>query len=599
MTKKKVLVNYTSRDFNSIKNDLVQHAKRYYPESFQDFNEAGFGSLLLDTVAYVGDILSFYVDYQANESFLETANEIENVVKLAKSLGYKHDTASSSTGIASFYILVPADQVGIEPDLAYLPILKKNSTFAADNGSQFILIEDVDFSSPNTEIAIGRVDDNTGLPTYFAVKAYGQVISGQYGRIQIPVGQFRRFPKIELPVQNLLEIISVTDSNGYQYYEVENLAQDIIYRPIKNKTTDNSLKTEDYMRMYYVPRRFVLEKDFEKTYLQFGSGKQNSEFVDISVTDPSAIALKYSTKEYVDRVSFDPARLIETDNFGIVPENTTLSVLFRFANQNNSNIGSNTLTKVSSATLEFENEIDLDSNVVSFIRRSIEVNNEEPISGFQNERDTQNIKKLAYGAFSSQSRAVTKEDYKNLLYKMPRKFGSVERVNVLRDKNSYKRNINIYTISKNSIGQLQKTPEALKNNIKVWLNENKMINDTIDILDAKIINLFLRYQITIDGRYSLEQTLARSLSNVKNLVSRIPDIAEPFMISDVYRTLRDTEGVLDVVSVIVENKVGGQYSQVVLNLDEAMTPDGRYIEIPENCIYEFKYLDNDIKGVVV
>lgn len=599
MTKKKVLVDYTSRDFDSIKTDLVQHAKKYYPQAFQDFNEAGFGSLVLDTVAYVGDMLSFYLDYQANESFLETANELDNVVKLAKSLGYKFDNASSATGIAAFYLLIPADQIGTGPETDYLPILKKGSTFSSYNGVQFILTQDVNFSSENSEIAIGRVDDISGLPTYFAIKSYGQVISGQYARIPIQIGEYKKFLRVELPVNNLLEVISVVDSNGYEYYEVENLSQDIIYKPIINKQTKNSEQIEDYMRMYYVPRRFVLDREFQKTYLQFGSGKQNGEFLDISITDPSAVALKYSTKEYVDKISFDPTRLIETDNFGIVPENTTLYVNVRFGNSLNSNIASNTLTTVNNAILEFENEIDLDPTVTSFIRRSLEVNNEEPITGFQNENSVQNIKKLAYASFSTQSRAVTREDYKNLIYKMPKKFGHVERVNVVRDRDSYKRNLNVYVISKNAIGELEKSSIGLKNNVKVWLNENKMINDTIDILDAKIINLSVRFQITIDGRFSLEQTLAKSLSNVKRLVSRTPDIGEPFMISDVYRTLRDTQGVLDVVSVVVENRNGGLYSAVVYNIDDASTPDGRYIEIPQNCIYEFKFINNDIKGAVV
>ena len=106
---KKVPIKYTSRDFNSIKQDLINHARRYYPDTYKDFNDASFGSLVMDQVAYTGDILSFYLDYQANESFLDTANEYDNVVKLTRQMGYKYRGKASSHGYVSFFILIPAD----------------------------------------------------------------------------------------------------------------------------------------------------------------------------------------------------------------------------------------------------------------------------------------------------------------------------------------------------------------------------------------------------------------------------------------------------------------------------------------------------------
>ena len=163
-------INYTSRDFNSIKNDLVNYARRYYPDTFQDFNEAGFGALMLDTVSYVGDILSYYVDYSANETFLDTALEYDNVLKLGRQMGFRFTGNPSSSGIATFYIIVPASVTGLGPDVRYLPILKQGTSLSSDGGSQFILNEDIVFADPKNEVVVSAANENTGVPTFFAEK---------------------------------------------------------------------------------------------------------------------------------------------------------------------------------------------------------------------------------------------------------------------------------------------------------------------------------------------------------------------------------------------------------------------------------------------
>ena len=145
-------IKYTARDFESIKNSLVEYARRYYPDTFKDFNEASFGALMLDTVAYVGDIMSFYLDYQANESFLDTAIEYKNIAKLAKQLGYKYESTPSSTGEVAFHVLIPANTAGTAPDEAYYPILRRGSTMSSQDQTKYILVEDVDFANPNNEI---------------------------------------------------------------------------------------------------------------------------------------------------------------------------------------------------------------------------------------------------------------------------------------------------------------------------------------------------------------------------------------------------------------------------------------------------------------
>jgi len=166
-------ISYTSRDFESIKSSLVNYTKRYYSSTFQDFNDASFGALMLDLVSYVGDQLSFYVDYQANESFLDTALEYKNVVSLAKQLGYKPTGAATSTGQCAFYVLVPASTTTSGPDTDYFPMLSSGAMLSAEGGAVFTLTENVDFTNQNNEITVARVDPDTGVPTWFAIKAKG------------------------------------------------------------------------------------------------------------------------------------------------------------------------------------------------------------------------------------------------------------------------------------------------------------------------------------------------------------------------------------------------------------------------------------------
>ena len=196
MPKRIVPIKYTNREFDSIKESLVDYVKRYYPNTFKDFSEASFGSLMLDTVSYVGDVLSFYLDYQANECFLDTAVEYNNIIRLGKQFGYKFKANPSSTGTASFYVLVPSDNNGI-PDFNYMPTMKKNSQFQSSSGASFILDEDVDFAHSNNEVRAGKIGAN-GAVTDWVVKAFGRVVSGMLSQETVVVGSHKKFLKLSL-----------------------------------------------------------------------------------------------------------------------------------------------------------------------------------------------------------------------------------------------------------------------------------------------------------------------------------------------------------------------------------------------------------------
>lgn len=592
-------INYTSRDFESIKNDLENYAKRYYPSTFKDFTEASFGSLMLDMVAYVGDQLSFYADFQANESFLDTAIRYDNVVRLAKTLGYKHQGAGKSTGQVSIYMLVPVTSNSREPDLNYFPILEAGSTFSSENGSVYTLIADVDFTDPNNELTVARTDETTGNPTYFAVKAIGEVMSGQNYQEQIEVGNYERFLKLTLDRSNITEILSIKDSQGHEYYEVDNLSQDVVVAQVKN-TDDNSRETVPYtMRLKPVPRRFVVEHDLEnRTHVQFGYGSEDNITGNL-LADPADVVLNVSGKPYVTDETFDPTNLIKTDKFGVVPTNTTLTISYTANTTPVSNASVGTITGIISPSLLFRNRSLLSETVISTMLGSIEVENEDAILGDLSPLSADEVKVRALGTFASQSRAVTREDYINVAYRMNPKFGKIKRANVVRDEDSLKRNLNMYVLTEDSNGNLAQPNLVLKENLKTWLERYKMINDTIDILDGKIINIGIRYEVIADldvNRYDLLERCNRKLID-KMLYIKF-SLGESVFISDILRLLNDVPGVTDARNVELYNVVGGLYSNYSYDIDSNLSPDGRYLNIPQDSAAEILYPNTDIIGVV-
>jgi hypothetical protein len=597
MPRKNINIDYSARDYASIREALIQHAKRYHADTFKDFNESGFGALMLDLTSYVGDILSFYLDYQANESFMDTALEFKNAVKHAKQLGYKFSKVPSSHGIGTFFLLIPANSTGLGPDTRYIPTLKKGSTFASEDGNQFILNEDVNFDGDDNEVVVGRVDAETGFPTAYAIRGYGRVISGALQEKIITVGAFTRFLRLEVGVDNIAEVVKVEDEEGNEYFEVENLSQDVIYRPISNRTSSKNV-AEAFLRPYAVPRRFTVERDGSKTFLQFGQGQEVSDASQEKIVDPTNVSLRMFGKTYVSDESFDPNNLIQSDKFGIVPVNTDIRVILRTNSSDNVNAGVDTLTQVTNAIFEFADATSLDSALTRDVRTSLEVTNEDAIVGDVSSFTTNEIKIRAFNSFSAQNRAVTREDYKTMIYKMPPEYGSIKRVEVVRDQDSFKRNLNIYIISEDSNGHLITTNSVIKENLKVWINKNKMLNDTIDILDAKVLNLGIDFSVVGDLESNKHDVLANAIFAVKGEIRRIREIGEPFFITDIYKILQKVKGVVDVTKVKITNKRGGLYSDIKFSIDNHISSDGRYIEIPANVVWEVKFPDQDIRGSI-
>lgn len=594
---KNVMVKYTSRDFESIKEDLVQHAKRYYPDSYKDFSAASFGSLMLDIVSYTGDILSYYLDYHVNESFLDTSLEFDNIRKHARSLGYKFSGTPSSYGIVSLFILCPANSSGNAPDRDYLPILKAGTSFATADGGNFTLTEDVDFSHEKTDIVAARFDSSNGQTTYFAVRGYGQVKSGTLQRTTVDLSNsvFEKFKKIRVGGPNISEIMSVYDTEGNRYYEVDNLSQEVIFVDTTNKNAQVD-GVRSILKPFATTRRFTVEQDDTGTYLQFGFGSEDED--DQGITDPSRVALKMSGKDHVSSKSFDPTKLISTNKLGISPYNTEMTITFVSNTPNSTNIGANTLTSIVSKTLLFKDASVLVDSERAFVENSLEVNNDDPITSINVDISVEELKQRAKSHYAMQNRAVTKQDYESLVYNMPRKYGAVTRANIINDPSSSNRKISLYLISQDNNGNLSQTNAITKNNIKNWINQYKGLNDQIEIYDTKIVNFGIEFVIMMDKRFSHDVVLQQCVDEMKTLFSDKLYIGEPLYITRIYEKLNRVDGVVDVRKVMIKNKTGGIYSTISMDLDKILAKDGTYYKTPDNVILELKYPDTDIKGTV-
>ena len=596
MPKTKPPISYTSRDYNSIRDDLMNYVKVYYPDTYKDFNEASFGSLMFDMVAYIGDIMSYYIDYNTNESFLETAIERNNLIKVSKQLGYKFTGSPSSSGICAFYVSVPAQSNGGQENTDLIPILKQGSTFTSDSGASFILTEDLDFSSRSAEKLIIQENANS-TPTGYAYKMYGKVISGEVRQKSIIVGDYQKFLKTQIDDERISEVISVIDSSGNEYYEVDYLTQDIIFKEIKNTSSD-STNTPFFLKEFQTFRRFITEFDEDgNCYLQFGFGSE-SDFVENNFPDPSSVSLQFFGKNYYTDKIFDPNIINSTETLGISPANTTLTVIYRVNTSDTINAAVGTVNTVMNPILEFRTSVYSKQEALSLLLGT-EVDNEEPVVGSYTTPTNEEIRLRAYGAFATQNRAVTKQDYASISYRMPAKFGSVKRVAVLQDKDSIKRNINLYLVSATENGELSLASDSLKQNLKTWISKYKMINDTVDILDATIVNISLKFEVITDLTKDTNIILNDCLVAVKAILNEKLNIGEPFYLTDVYKTLNAVNGVVDTKSVSVDQKTGDGYSSSQFSVSENLSKDGRYLSVPENVVLEIRDLDNDITGVAI
>jgi hypothetical protein len=476
--------------------------------------------------------------------------------------------------------------------------LKRGALLSSDGGNVYTLNENVNFSNTSNEITVARVDSSTGSPTWYAVKAFGQILSGQELETSLIVEDYQRFFKAEIDAENVSEILSVTDSQGNEYYEVDFLSQDTVISQVPNYGDEK--ETVPYvLKSKSVPRRFTTEYDaIGNVSIQFGYGSSENLTSDL-ISDPADVVLDVVGRTHTTDVTFDPTNLITSDKFGVVPENTTLIIKYRSNTQENANAKSGAVNSVVNPDLVFKERSSLNRNTMTEIIQSLETSNDSPITGDTSVLLPEEIRERAYSAYASQNRAVTKTDYISLCYRLPSKFGRIRRVNIIRDSDSNKRNLNLYVLSEDSEGDLSIANTTLKTNLKNWLNSYRMMNDTLDIMDGKIINYGVNFEVIVDATANKYEVLSDCVDKIKDSVINIKkNFGDPIYITDFYKALNSIPGVVDTTTVEIESKSGGVYSSSYHNMDSNLSDDGRYIKIPANAVAELLFPDENIQGVI-
>ena len=306
-------------------------------------------------------------------------------------------------------------------------------------------------------------------------------------------------------------------------------------------------------------------------------------------------------KKYVTDPSFDPKKLINSDKFGIAPSNTVLSIVYRINTTENVNAPASGIDNIVSLKTDFRDAKTLSAITMNEVNDSFVVENEEPIVGTVSTPDSDELKLRIVDNFAAQGRAVTERDYESMIYSMPSKFGAVKRVKAVKDIDSFKKNINLYVVSEDSAGVLTPASVNIKKNIKTWIEKNKSVADTVDIIDAKIVNLQISFSVIGAPDKSKSEALESCLVALKKYYRRKPEIGEPFLVNNLLAVLKKVDGIVDVKDVAIKTANGTQYARTPLqiNTNTSMITYNPIVGVPLNVVWEIKYPESDISGVII
>ena len=601
---------YLSRDFDGFRSTLLDYARQYYPDRIQDFSEASVGGLFLDMAAYVGDNLSFYLDHLYGELNPETAVETVSLQRALRNSGVEINGSSPATVQVTAYIEVPTVSANDdEPNMSLLPIIKEGTIFTSDSGIPFTLIEDISFLvdpdedgnydiNPLVKKRIGRRRPNGDIVSYY-LTLEGLCVSGRETQETFTIGSFTPFRRIMLSQPNVTEIVKVYDDLGNTYYEVGSLSHDVVYKNVLNSSSDSEL-VKDGLRIIPAPYRFVKITDLatRKSTIVLGGGSASTLDDDI-IPDPSEFALPLPYSKTIKRTALNPEKLLTTNTLGVTGVDTNLTIIYRYGGGLSHNVEPNSLTGITTLKIVFP--LNPPNSDAVKVRNTLEVGNINAASGGEDALTPRELIALIPSVKNAQERIVTKQDLLARVYTMPSNLGRVFRASVAPNPNN-PLSSQLFIISRDNNQRLIMSPDSLKVNLRKYLNAYRMISDAIDILDAQVIDLQLRFTVVIDPSLNRTTVLSTVLTKLQKQfeISKMY-IDQPIIISDVVNTIYSTQGIVSVDSVnfnnisgVVDNRV---YSDV--SFDVKGNTKRQMIFPPVGGIFEIRYPIDDIIVKVV
>ena len=611
-------IKYLNKDFATINQQLIEYAKTYYPNTYTDFTPTSPGMMFMEMASYVGDVLSFYLDNQIQENFIQFARQDSNLFNLAYMMGYKPKVTNVSTVEVDFYQQVPSILSGSVyiPDFSYALQLPAGAQVGSElqTISPFLINTDVDFSFSSstdpTDVTVYSVSNNK--PEYFLLKKTRSGVSSTTTSKTFTFGTPQQFQTIEIEDSNIVSILDCTDSDGNVWYEVDYLAQDVVFDPIRNTNTndpnfsDDSTDAPYLLRLKQADRRFATRfLSPTRLQLQFGSGvvANNDETI---VPNPDNVGIGLPFEENKLTTSFSPSNFLFTDSYGISPANTTLTIRYLTGGGVQSNIQSNLINQLQSEQFTFVNP-NLNSVTAQYVFNSLQINNPKAADGGGDGDSIEEIRQNSMAQFNSQLRTVTQDDYLVRALSLPSKFGSIAKVyatpKLTNDTTAEEKiaALDLYCLSYDRFKKLQTPSEALKNNLKTYLSQYRMINDTVSIKNGYIINIGINFEIIVLPNYNSNEVILQCINTIKAFfnINRW-QINQPIIFRDIYALLDQIEGVQTIKNIYFNNLSGvdNGYSEYGYDIEGA-TIDGVLYPSIDPSVFEVKNPDQDIKGRVV
>jgi len=641
-------INYLNKDFGDFKSNLIEFAKQYFPNTYNDFNEASPGMMFIEMAAYVGDVLSYYIDAQFRETLLAYAEEKSNVYNIAQSFGYKPKTTSPSEVVLDVFQTVPA--LNGKPDYRYaLTIDGGTEINASSNGTPFRTLEDVNFkfssSYDSRDTTIFETDG--GEPTKFLLKKKVKARSGEITTEFFDFGSAEKYSQIRLNNADVIEIISCTDSDGNKWYEVDSLARDTVFEDMENNSANDPSSVGDREKVAYilklkrVSRRFTTYiNENDETILRFGAGISDNPDEEI-IPNPTNVGSNLPGSPSYLTTAFDPSNFLKTSTFGMAPANTTLTIEYSYGGGIDDNVNVGDVNQLGPISFTI-NENGLSTALVQDSKDSVSFTNPNPATGGSSGETVRETRENALSYFQSQQRAVTKDDYIVRAYSLPPKYGTVAKIHMSQDEQLSKvgmletlerevtdsdvgkslkdlqvNNIpnplamNMYTLGFNSNKKLSPLTQTTKQNLKTYLSQYRLVTDAINIKDAYIINIGINFAILTKVGFNKQEVLLRCISTVQNFfdIDRW-QIGQPIVLADLVYEISLVDGVATVVNptennsknlpIVIENKyqISQGYSGNFFDIDSSLRGGILYPALDPS-IFEVKFPNTDIKGKVL
>ena len=611
-------IQYINKDFTELRASLVDYAKTYFPTTYTDFSPTSPGMMFMEMAAYVGDVLSFYMDNQVQENFLQYARQTNNLYELAYMFGYKPNVTQVANADLDFYQQVPAvgTAPNIVPDFSYSLLVPENSTVTSvlNPNITFLIQDPIDFSVSSsgdpTEVTVYEID-SSGNPLYFLLKKTRKSISSTINSTDFSFGVPVQFSTVDITGDNIVGILDVVDTDGNNWYEVDYLGQEMVFNSIKNtNTNDPNLSqyqgdTPYLLKLEKIQRRFAT-RFLDKTtlQLQFGAGTANDTDEQI-IPNPNNVGIGLPFEKTKLTTAYSPENFLFTKTYGIAPSNTTLTVRYLTGGGVDANVPANSLTSLNS-TVTFLNP-QTNNSTANYVFNSLAVTNPQAADGGGDGDTIEEIRQNSSANFATQLRNVTQNDYLVRTLSMPAKYGVVSKAYIEPTKaqsisaGESQSVLDLYVLSYNVDNQLTTTSPALKQNIITYLSQYRMVNDTVTVRDAFIINIGVNFDIIILPNYNSNEVLTKCILTLQDYFAIDKwQINQPIILRDIYILLDAIEGVQTVKNITFTNLTGTSlgYSQYAYDMAAATQNNVVYPSL-DPMIFEVKYPSQDIQGRVV